>query len=204
MNKKDLSERDICTKFINPAIEKAGWDMLRQVREEVSFTAGRIIVQGKIYARGKQKRADYILYHKPNVPIAIIEAKDNKKPVRTGMQQALEYAEISHIPFVFTSNGDSFVFHDKTNESGALEKEIGLDEFPSPLVLWDKYTTKNELNTPEALNIVNQNYPSDDSGMSPRYFQQNAVNRRIEAIAKGQNRKSNYYANIRSRFRFIT
>lgn len=94
MNKKDLSERDICSKFINPAIIKAGWNMKKQVREEVSFTDGRIIVQGKLHTRGTRKRADYILYYKSNVPIAIIEAKDNKKPIGAGMQQALEYAEI--------------------------------------------------------------------------------------------------------------
>ena len=120
MNKKNLSERDICTKFINPALQKAGWDMLKQVREEVSFTDGRIIVQGKLHTRCTRKRADYILYYKPNIPIAIIEAKDNKHAVGDGMQQALEYSEILQIPFVFTSNGDSFVFHDKSSDNGQL------------------------------------------------------------------------------------
>ena len=110
MNKKQLTERDICTKFINPAIKQAGWDMQKQVREEKSFTDGRIIVQGSVYTRAKGKRADYILYYKPEMPIAIIEAKDNKKPVGDGMQQALEYSEILQIPFVFTSNGYSFIF----------------------------------------------------------------------------------------------
>ena len=112
MNKKSLSERDICTKYITPAIQNAGWDIHTQMKEEKTFTDGRIIVQGKMYTRGKTKRADYILYYKPNIPIAIVEAKDNKKPVGDGMQQALEYAEILRVPFVFTSNGDSFVFHD--------------------------------------------------------------------------------------------
>lgn len=188
MNKKDLTERDICTKFINPAIEKAGWDMRRQVREEVSFTDGRIIVRGKLYARGTRKRADYILYYKPNMPIAIIEAKDNKKPVGNGMQQALEYSEILQIPFVFTSNGDSFVFHDKTNKNGNLEEEITLDNFPSPETLWQKYLEHTEIDTPEAKEIVEKDYYADDSGMSPRYYQQNAVNRTLEAIAKEQKR----------------
>jgi len=188
MNKKDLSERDICTKFINPSIEKAGWHMKKQVREEVYFTDGRIIVQGKLYTRGKSKRADYILYYKPNVPIAIIEAKDNKKPVGSGMQQALEYSEILQIPFVFTSNGDSFVFHDKTITGGEVEKEIMLDDFPSPEVLWQKYLKFTNIETPKALEIVEQDYFIDNSGMSPRYYQQNAVNRTIEAIAKEQNR----------------
>ncbi|WP_298427917.1 EcoAI/FtnUII family type I restriction enzme subunit R [uncultured Kordia sp.] len=188
MNKKQLSERDICTKFINPAIKKAGWDMITQVREEVSFTDGRIIVQGKLYARGKRKRADYILYYKPNVPIAIIEAKDNKKPVGHGMQQGLEYAKMLQIPFVFTSNGDSFVFHDRTKTEGEIEKEIGLDEFPSPQELWNIYLNTQELTTESAKHIVEQDYYVDESDMSPRYYQQNAVNRTLEAIAKGQNR----------------
>lgn len=188
MNKKDLSERDICTKYINPAIQKAGWNMMKQVREEVSFTDGRIIVQGSVHTRGKTKRADYILYYKPNIPIAIIEAKDNKKAVGSGMQQALEYSEILQIPFVFTSNGDSFVFHDKTIESSQLEREISLDAFPSPEELWIKYLDFTGIELPEAKEIVSQDYFVDDGGMSPRYYQQNAVNRTIEAVAKGQNR----------------
>ena len=188
MNKKNLSERDICTKFINPAIEKAGWNMRTQVREEVSFTDGRIIVQGKLYTRGKNKRADYILYYKPNIPIAIIEAKDNKKAVGHGMQQALEYSNILQIPFVFTSNGDSFVFHDKTRKDGVLEQELTLDNFPSPETLWQKYLKHTEIETPQAKEIVEKDYFADDSGMSPRYYQQNAVNRTLEAIAKEQNR----------------
>ena len=188
MNKKNLTERDICTKFINPAIAKAGWDMHRQVREEVFFTDGRIIVQGSIHTRGARKRADYILYAKPNEPIAIIEAKDNKKPVGSGMQQALEYADILQIPFVFTSNGDSFVFHDKTITSGDIEKEISLDEFPTPDELWNKYLIYKGIETPEAIEIVNQEYFTDDSGMNPRYYQVNAINRSIEAIANGQER----------------
>lgn len=188
MDKKSLSERDICTKFINPAIAKAGWNMKRQVREEVSFTDGRIIVQGKMHTRGRRKRADYILYYKPNMPIAVIEAKDNKKAVGSGMQQALEYAEILQIQFVFTSNGDSFVFHDKTNTTGQLEREISLDEFPSPEDLWQKHLDDKGIHTPEAKEIVKQDYYVDESGMTPRYYQQNAVNRTLEAIAKDQNR----------------
>jgi type I restriction enzyme R subunit len=112
VDKKQLSERDICSKFITPAITAAGWDALLQVREEVSFTKGRIIVRGKLVSRGKGKRADYILYYKPNIPLALIEAKDNTHSVGDGLQQGLEYAETLDIPFVFSSNGDGFVFHD--------------------------------------------------------------------------------------------
>ena len=107
-NKKDLSERDICTKFITPALEQAGWDMQKQVREEVGFTDGRIYVKGNLTTRGKRKRADYILYYKPNIPVAIIEAKDNKHSVMAGIQQGLDYATILDIPTVFSSNGDGF------------------------------------------------------------------------------------------------
>lgn len=188
MNKKDLSERDICSKYINPAIESSGWNMKKQVREEVSFTDGRIIVQGKLYTRGKSKRADYILYFKPNIPIAIIEAKDNKKPVGSGMQQALEYSEILQIPFVFTSNGDSFVFHDKTLEAGEIEKELSLENFPTPEELWNKYLKYTNLDKSDSREIVEKDYYIDTSGMSPRYYHQNAVNRTIEAIAKGQSK----------------
>src|SRR5438477_5011876 len=124
MNKKELSERDICTKFITPALRSAGWDEISQLREEVSFTKGRIIVRGKLVTRGKAKRADYILYYKPNIPIAIIEAKDNNHSLGDGMQQALDYAVTLNIPFVFSSNGDGFVFHDRTGTN--MEKEATL------------------------------------------------------------------------------
>ena len=113
IDKKTLSERDICTKFITPSVEKAGWNKMTQLLEEVSFTDGKIYVRGKLTARGAKKRADYILYYKPNIPIAIIEAKENNHSVRAGMQQALEYARILDIPCVFSSNGDGFLFHDQ-------------------------------------------------------------------------------------------
>ena len=117
MNKKSLSERDICTKYITPALEDAGWDKMEQIREEVTFTAGRVIVRGKLVTRGKAKRADYILYYKPNIPIAVIEAKDNNHSVGSGMQQALTYGEILDVPFVYSSNGDAFLEHDRTKSS---------------------------------------------------------------------------------------
>ena len=104
MSKKNLSEQDIRTKYITPAIIASDWDLHTQIREEVTFTAGRIIVRGKLYFRGKAKRADYVLYHKPNQPIAIVEAKDNKHSFGDGMQQALDYAETLDVPFAFSSN----------------------------------------------------------------------------------------------------
>lgn len=187
MNKKDLTERDICSKFITPAVRQAGWDDLLQIREEVSFTKGRIIVRGRLVTRGKAKRADYVLYHKPNLPIAIIEAKDNTHAVGDGLQQALEYADILDIPFVFSSNGDGFVFHDRTGLAAVKEETLALDAFPSPAALWARYAAWKGL-TPEAERIVLQDYFEDGSGKAPRYYQVNAVNAAVEAIAKGQNR----------------
>src|SRR3954466_3344931 len=139
MDKRGLSERDICTKFITPALRSAGWDEMLQIREEVGFTKGRIIVRGKLVTRGQAKRADYLLYYKPNIPLALIEAKDNSHSVGAGMQQALDYATTLDIPFVFSSNGDGFVFHDRTVSSAAKETNIGLDGFPSPADLWARY-----------------------------------------------------------------
>lgn len=187
-SKKDLSERDICTKYINPALEKSGWDMHKQVREEVSFTDGRIFVKGNLSTRGKRKRADYILYYKPNIPIAIIEAKDNKQTVRAGIQQGLEYAEILDIPSVFSSNGDGFVFHDRACESSLIEEEISLDNFPSPEELWGKYKRYKGIETEEQERISSQDYFFDGTGRAPRYYQQIAINRTVEAIAKDQQR----------------
>lgn len=187
MDKKQLSERDICTKFITPAIEQSGWDRLTQYREEVNFTDGKIQVRGKLTARGKRKRADYILYYKPNIPIGIIEVKENNHSVGSGMQQALEYARILNLPFVFSTNGDRFLFHDKTN-STQLETEIELDDFPTPELLWEKYLHYKGLATPSAKEIVQQDYYFDGSGKTPRYYQQNAINLTLEAIARGQNR----------------
>lgn len=187
MNKKTLSERDICTKYISPAIENAGWNKLTQYLEEVSFTDGKIYVKGRLTTRGIQKRADYILYYKPNIPIAIIEAKDNKHTIGSGMQQALEYAKILDIPFVFSSNGDGFLFHDKTNLE-KLETELSIEEFPSPSELWEKYKTHKCIISEKAEQIVEQDYFFDGSGRRPRYYQQNAVNRTLEAIANNQNR----------------
>lgn len=188
MNIKSLSERDICTKFITPALEKAGWDRQLQILEEVSFTDGRIYVKGKITARGSRKRADYILYYKPNIPIAIIEAKDNNQSVGAGIQQGLDYARILDIPCVFSSNGSGFWFHDRTATDGNIEKEIGLDEFPSPEVLWEKYKKYKGIVTPEAEKIASQDYFFDGTNRKPRYYQQIAVNRTVEAIANGQRR----------------
>ena len=187
LDKSSLSERDICSKYITPAVIEAGWDLHTQIREEVSFTAGRIIVKGKKVSRGEAKRADYILYYKPGVPIAVIEAKDNKHSIGSGMQQAIDYGEALDVPFVFSSNGDGFLEHDRTVKSGAVERELPLDSFPAPEQLWRRYCIAKGLSPAEEA-VVNQDYYADAKGKEPRYYQQIAINRTIEAITKGQDR----------------
>ncbi|QWF70578.1 DEAD/DEAH box helicase family protein [Methylomonas paludis] len=187
MNKKQLSERDICSKFITPALVYAGWDLVTQIREEFSLTKGRIIVRGKLHTRAKNKRADYVLFYKPNLPIAVIEAKDNNHTVGDGMQQALGYAEMLQIPFVFSSNGDGFLFHNKITTDGIIERELALDEFPTAETLWECWTKHRGL-TEQQTTLVTQDYYSDGSNKTPRYYQLLAINKTIEAIAQGQNR----------------
>jgi len=182
-----LSERDICTKFITPALKNAGWDIDTQILEEVSFTDGKIYVKGKLTARGKRKRADYILYYK-SIPVAIIEAKDDSHSVNAGIQQALEYSRILDIPSVFSSNGKAFLFHDRTALNTNIETELALGKFPAPEFLWQKYKQYKNIITREEDRIAQQDYFSDSSGKKPRYYQQVAINRTVEAIAKGQNR----------------
>ncbi len=187
-DKKTLSERDICTQYITPALQRSGWNFATQVREEVTFTKGRVIVRGKLHTRGKQKRADYVLYYAPNLPIAVIEAKDNKHTVGDGMQQALNYAETLDVPFVFSSNGDAFLVHDRTGQHTPIEQELALDAFPTPEALWQRYCTWKGIASAEKRETVETPYYDDGSGKTPRYYQVNAINRTIEAIAKGQQR----------------
>lgn len=168
-------------------MRNAGWDDATQIREEVSFTKGRIIVRGKLVSRGKGRRADYILYYKPNIPLAVIEAKDRSHNVGDGIQQALEYAETLGIPFAFSSNGDGFLFHDRTGNSQPVEANLALHEFPSTDELWARYRAWKGLDA-STEQVVLQDYYDDGSGKVPRYYQVNAVNAAIEAIAKGQDR----------------
>jgi type I restriction enzyme R subunit len=194
MDKYQLSERDICTKFITPAIRQAGWEQ-HQFREEVKLTDGRVMVRGKLAARilnpnarGGPKRADFVLYARSNVPIAVVEAKQARFSVGHGMQQALAYAEMLDAPFAISSNGDGFLLHDRTGLSHPVERELQLSEFPSPAALWPLYQQWKGLLEPEAVKLIEQPIYSDGSGREPRYYQQVAINRAIEVIAKGQQR----------------
>ena len=179
-----MTEEDIKLKYITPAIQKAGWDIMNDVFCEYSFTDGRVIVRGNLTTRGKAKRADYLLFHKKNYPIAIVEAKDNKQEVGAGMQQALGYAEILDVPFAFSSNGDGFIEHDRLT---GKERELTLDEFPTREELWKRYVKEAEI-TPEQEQIINEPYYFQLGDKTPRYYQRIAVNRTVEAIANGQNK----------------
>ena len=187
MDKKKLSERDICTKFVLPALIQAGWDVQTQIREEVFFTAGRVIVRGKTVARGAAKRADVLLHYRPNIPLALIENKDNNHELGSGMQQGLEYGGILDVPFVYSSNGDGFLEHDRLAGEGTVERELALDAFPSPEELWQRYCQAKGIDA-DIESVIGQDYHSDTGGKIPRYYQLTAINRAIEAIAKGQDR----------------
>ncbi|MHB1233602.1 MAG: EcoAI/FtnUII family type I restriction enzme subunit R [Burkholderiales bacterium] len=190
MDKKKLTEADIRTKYITPAIVGTNgdkWNVMTQVREEIYFTKGRVIVRGKTVRRGEAKKADYLLYYKPNIPLAVVEAKDNNHTVGDGMQQALDYAEILDIPFAYSSNGDAFLEHDRTGALGVVEREIPLDQFPSPEQLWARYRQAKGYSPAQEI-IATQDYFDDGSGKTPRYYQLIAINRTVDAIARGENR----------------
>ncbi len=187
MNKESLTERDICIKYIVPAIQSAGWDIQHQVREEHFFIDSQVLMKGKTVKRGKRKFADFVLSLKPNMPLAIIEAKDNNHSVGSGMQQGLEYARTLDIPFVFSTNGDSFLFHDRLATAGTVEQELALDQFPSTAELWQRYRQAKGINEAK-LPVITQDYYSDGSGRTPRYYQSIAINRTVEAVSNGQKR----------------
>lgn len=187
IDKKQLSETDIRTKYITPAIETAGWNKITQMREEYPITAGRIIARGQVCKREKPLKADYVLFYKPNKPIAIVEAKDNNHTMSDGMQQALNYARMMNVPFVFSSNGDGFVFHNRYITEGEKETVLSLDEFPSPEALWQMYVEQNNVG-PVLSKVIDEPYYVDNPNKQPRYYQINAINKTVEAIANGQDR----------------
>lgn len=186
MARAPYTERDVCSKLIAPAIKASGWRE-EQIREEVYFTAGRIIVRGKLASRRKGKRADYLLSFKANLPLAVVEAKDESHSVEDGMQQALQYAEILDLPFAFSSNGSGFTFHDRTGLYPQRERYLSLEDFPPPDELWQKYCEWKGLSA-DTVDTVTEPYYEDGSGKTPRYYQLSAINRTVEAIAKGQKR----------------
>ncbi|EER5036550.1 DEAD/DEAH box helicase family protein [Escherichia coli] len=188
LNLSNLTEADIITKCVMPAILNAGWDNTTQIRQEVKLRDGKVIVRGKVAARRTVKSADIVLYHKSGIPLAVIEAKANKHEIGKGMQQGIEYARLLDVPFVFATNGDGFIFRDATAAEGeCLEKQITLDDFPSPAELWQKFCLWKGY-TQAQLPVITQDYYDDGSGKSPRYYQLQAINKTIEAVSNGQNR----------------
>ena len=180
---KNLTEEDIKNRYITPAIENKGWDK-KHIRMEYPFTDGRVIFDGLVHDRKARKRADYLLFDFNNQPIAVVEAKDASKPIGGGMQQAIEYAEILDLPFAFSSNGEGFIEHDLLT---GVETSLSIDKFPSPDELHIRLLNHKKL-TLEQQDIVDTPYYSDAYSHEPRYYQRIAINRTVEAIAKGKER----------------
>ncbi len=183
----NMNEADVRSKFILPALINAGWDLHRQIREEVSFTDGRIIVSGNEHKRGDRKRVDYLLYYKSNIPIAVIEAKGSDHSLGSGLQQAMDYSTALDIPFAYSSNGIGFLEHDFTILEGTIETEIDISNFPSPEELWRRYKVSKGFDA-SAERIVTQDYHFELEGKKPRYYQRVAINRTVEAVVRNQQR----------------
>ena len=180
---EQLSEEDVRNMYITPALTKK-WSLEKQIRSEVYFTAGRVIVRGNMSARKKGEKADYILYYNSSKPIAVVEAKKNTLSVGEGMQQAMKYAKILDIPFAYSTNGKAFLEHDFLT---GKEREISMDEFPSPEELWNRYKVGKNLTLDEE-KIINEPYYYAPGTNKPRYYQRIAINRTCEAIARNQKR----------------
>ncbi len=185
--KKHLNEQQIREQYVDPELERVGWKLDVNLGVEVRLTPGAVIVQGRGSIRGEERRADYVLYSGSGLPLAIVEAKDNKHSVRAGMQQALAYAEMIDAPFAYSTNGDAFFEHDRTRVQGPIEQEIPLTAFPTPDELWRRYAAWKGLSGAVA-RAVEQPYHEDAGGRTPRYYQTRAINRAVEAIAGGQPR----------------
>ena len=183
-SKKNLTEEDIKMKYITPALQKSEWDIMSQIRCEYYYTDGKINVRENITKRGKGRKVDYLLSFKSNLPLAIIEAKDNNFQASHGIQQAINYAKDLDVPFAFSSNGSNFYEHDMIT---GKEREFSLEEFPSPEMLWKRYILEKEL-TEEQVKVITQPYYFMSAYKTPRYYQRVAINKTVEAISKGQNR----------------
>ena len=184
LTKKNLTEEDIKLKYITPALQEADWDIKNQIRCEYYYTAGKINVRENVAQRGKGKKVDYLLSYKANIPMAIVEAKDNKVPISHGIQQGMDYACDLDIPFAYSTNGDGFYEHDMITGE---ERELKLEEFPTPQILWKRYLKEKQI-TPEQEQLIIEPYYFMDINKTPRYYQRIAINKTIEAIAKGQKR----------------
>ena len=186
LDKKNMTEEDIKLQYITPAVT-AKWDR-RKITMETQITDGRINLRGNLVSRGRAKRADYLLYLNAGNPIAVIEAKDNNHSVSHGLQQAMEYAQMMDLPFAYSSNGDGFAEHDFLT---GTERQFGLDEFPTEAELIARFKAgqnNGEGITTSQERIINQPYFSSQKTYPPRYYQRNAINRTLDAVARGQDR----------------
>lgn len=180
-----MTEEDVKLKFITPSIEKAGWDRNTQIEMEYKISPGRVVVNEINARRAMPKKADYLLSYRKNLPIAIVEAKDDNHKISDGLAQAQEYASKLNVRFVYTSNGKGFFFHDMITGE---EKEIPMDKFPSPQELFEKQYDESTRNNVDFEKIINTPYYFGEGSFSPRYYQRIAINKTVDAIAKGQNR----------------
>lgn len=180
----NLTEEDVKFRFITPAIDNAGWSA-EKIAMEYFFTDGMITVQGNIVFRGERKKADYLLFHQDNFPLAIVEAKKGTSALGAGMQQAIAYANILNVPFAYSSNGTGFLERDMLK---GTERELSLADFPSPESLWNRYRQENEITPDQESMLLQQYYIDTISRKTPRYYQMSAINKTIEAVAKNQKR----------------
>jgi type I restriction enzyme, R subunit len=190
-SKHDLTEDDVRSKFITPALQKKGWNLyslegLGLVRENFLVTKGKLVIEGNVTNREPEGRADYVLFYKSNIPIAVIEAKNFNFSSDKGIQQALNYSNHLDVPFVFSSNGEEFVFFDKTNKKN-VQKKISLESFPTPKELWEKFVNWKNFSENRS-KLYSEDYYFDPSGKVPRPYQLVAINRIVEAIVNKQNR----------------
>lgn len=189
VNLLNLSEEDIKNRYITPAIEAKGWTknqtrMEYTIKEKIDFTDGKIVIKGRKAKRGNRKSADYLLFHRNNYPLAIVEAKDATKEVAHGIQQAIDYARILDVPFAYSSNGVGFVEHDMKR---GTERQLSMSDFPTPEELWERYKGNYDI-TESVEEIIKQPYFYREGINRPRYYQRIAINRTVEAVARGQQR----------------
>jgi type I restriction enzyme R subunit len=190
MKKKELSERDIISKYVLPALTRRGWDLQGQIFEEYTLTADRVTARGRageVRLAGTGKRADIVLCYKPNLPVAVIEAKDNNHAVGSGIQQALGYAKLMGLSLAYSTNGDAFLESDRSGASKQIERDVPLDRFPTPDELWRRYCTERNIAAAEEP-VAAQDWYLGTEDKPPRYYQIKAVNLTVEAIARGQDR----------------
>ena len=183
-NISQLSEEDIKNRYITPALEKSGWKK-EYMRMEYPFTAGQILIGGNVVERGKQKKADYLLRKNGEFPLAVVEAKKLEYTADSGLQQAIDYATVLHVPFAYSSNGEKFIEHDFLT---GIEREFAMDEFPTEEELWRRYCANKKFQPAQEKIILTPDHYDSVKNKTPRYYQRIAIDSVIQAVAEGQKR----------------